>query len=71
MISLDYIRRLAWGVYTKHGTAVSRAFLIALNETPTPWVKTPYKKGDIVSAETYQDLKECFSNTSSPMDWLS
>lgn len=71
MVTLEYIRNAAWFVWIRRGTDISRAFIKALGETPTPAKHNPYKEGDIVSYDVYKDLQECFANTSSPLDRLS
>lgn len=71
MVTLEYIRNAAWFVWTRRGTAISRAFIKALGEKPTPPRHNPYREGDIVSCDAYKDLQECFKNTSSPLDRLS
>lgn len=64
----EYIAACAMAVWTESGTAVSRAFLVALGvpvprraerHTPPPRHRTPGPR---------RDLMDCFENHGSPLD---
>ena len=65
MISLSELRYMALDAYRDTGSEMAWAFLKALGVKAPP--RRP-RRGEVVSAERYRDLEECFRNRRSAED---
>lgn len=65
MVTAAKMRNLAIAAYRDTGSEMARAFLKALGVKAPP--RRP-KTGEVVSAERYRDLEECFRNRRSAED---